>query len=68
MVEYGLTNDEKLVGKQNNTSSGAVKYIDRFDSRGKKLNLKMVVAAFTPLQRLPYSFAQANFHPLTLLT
>jgi len=57
MEEYGLTNNEKSVNKQNKTSSDAVKYIDRFDSRGKKLNLKMVVAAFTPLQRLPYSFA-----------
>lgn len=37
---YGLNNVGKDSKNQNKQSNSQVKYIDRFDSRGKKMNLK----------------------------
>ena len=41
---------------------------ERFDSRGKKMQLRRGKVMNAPMDRLPKSYAVVNFHPLTLIT
>lgn len=69
MLEYGLKdNNEKRADKDSQFKNLNVDYIEKFDSRGKKIRIKMGKLAHPPLQKLGYSFAVVNFHPQTLIT
>ena len=43
-------------------------FLERFDSRGKKMKLRRGIVAHPPLTRRPQSFAVVNFHPSTYIT
>lgn len=69
MLEYGLKdNNDRQLDKDKQFKNLNVDYIEKFDSRGKKIRIKMGKLAHPPLQKLGYSFAVVNFHPQTLIT
>jgi hypothetical protein len=69
MLEYGLKdNNDRQLDKEKQFRNLDVDYIEKFDSRGKKIRIKMGKLAHPPLQKLGYSFAVVNFHPQTLIT
>ena len=43
-------------------------FLERFDSRGKKMKLRRGIAAHPPLHSKAQSFAVCNFHPSTYIT
>lgn len=43
-------------------------FLERFDSRGKKMKLRRGIVAHPALHRTAQSYAQVNFHPSTYIT
>lgn len=74
MIEYGIRDMEmsrRMTVTADTIDSVLEKnheYLERFDSRGKKMKLKRGSIVHPPLERLGFSFATINFHPNTLIT
>ena len=69
MEEYGLkSSNDRQFEKNKSSKNLEVEYVEKFDSRGKKIRIKIGKIAHPPLQKLGYSFAVVNFHPQTLIT
>lgn len=64
MLEYGLkSNNDRQLDNDKSSRNLNADYTEKFDSRGKKIRIKMGKLAHPPLQKLGYSFAVVNFHP-----
>ena len=80
MVEYGLMKDNMSFSGRRNTEISEhlhnenfifeqnQEYLERFDSRGKKMKIRRGQITQPGLERIGYSFATINFHPSTLIT
>ena len=43
-------------------------FLERFDSRGKKMKLRRGICSHPHMHRMEQSYAVANFHPSTYIT
>ena len=69
MDEYGLNaNDKSKVSDFTMGGDEKVEYLEKFDSRGKKMKLKLSRVSHPPLAHLGVSLATVNLMPKTLVT
>ena len=79
MMQYGLIQQNPELSMRRNTGAELgynesmvfaqnLEFLERFDSRGKKMKIRRGQITQPPLDRIGYSFAVINFHPSTLIT